>query len=234
MYTIIMDKHKNLVTTVRSMIYKGENLADKIQFLVPPKYGGNMGRTVTNTETGETETIIDGTIDLADYTAILKYVDPGGNFHSEVLARDEDMYKNYYRYSLPVKTDLTGLAGEITLRLSFTYFDHVTETLEKLESNSTTLRVDKPLGFDDFVSFEDEAAYRAELSRLARAMPDDVAIDDQDMLHLTHEGEAIGAGVEVIVPTVPDNTDGAKDGVIDVDNIDRSGQGTPIYQFIEV
>ena len=63
-YTIIMDKHKQLVTTVGQTIYQRENLVDKIQFLFPQKYEN---------------------FNLSEFTAILKYVDQANVPHSENL-----------------------------------------------------------------------------------------------------------------------------------------------------
>ena len=231
MYTIVMDKYKNLNTTVRATIFKGENLASKIQFLVPPKFDGNMGRTVVDPETGESTIIQDGVIDITNYTVTLKYLDPNGNYHGEILARDEETYKDYYRYTLPVDTKITQVAGNLTVRLTFTYFDAVNNTLEKMESNSTTIRIDKPQGFDDYVNWEDIEAFKKEVNNLKNAMPDDLAIDEKDKLHLTHEGTPMGNGVEIAVPVQFDDLDGKNDGVIDVDDIDRS---QPIYQFVDV
>ena len=135
MYTIIMDKYKNLNTTVRTTLFQRESLVDKIQFLIPPQYEGN---------------------DMGQYTALLKYIDPNGNFHTEKLTADEDMYKNYLRYTLPVDTKLTQVAGNITVRLTFVDVKgDESEEICRLETNSTTIGIRKPDGFNDFVTFED-------------------------------------------------------------------------------
>lgn len=226
MYTIVMDKYKDLNTTVRSVIYKGENMVDKIQFLIPQKYDGNAGRESINPDTGETELIQDGVIDISNYTVTLKYVDPNGNFHSEVLARDDELYKDYYRYTLPVETAFTQVAGTVTVRLTLTYFDHARENLEKMESNSTTVRIEKPQGFDDYVNFEDIAAWKHEMAKmneeitdLQNRTPDDLMINDEDdKLHLSHEGVPMGDGVDVMVPATSDD-DGNRNGVIEVDEV---------------
>lgn len=135
MYTIVMDKHKNLNTTVRTTLFQKESMVDKIQFLIPPTYNG---------------------IELNNYTAILKYVDPNGNFHSEKLIADEETYKNYLRYTIDVKSNLTHTAGVVTIRLSFLDVNGESdEEISKLETNSTSIEIQKPGGFNDAVIFED-------------------------------------------------------------------------------
>lgn len=135
MYTIVMDKNKNLNTTVPATLFQKESMVDKIQFLVPPQYQD---------------------IELSQFTAILKYVDPNGNFHTEIMEMDSEMYKNYIRYTLSVTTALTQVAGTITVRLSFLDVNGDTEEeVSKLETNSTTIEILKPNGFNDFVVFED-------------------------------------------------------------------------------
>lgn len=204
MYTIVMDKYKNLNTTVRTTLFQQESMVDKIQFLVPPQYGEN---------------------DLADYTVTLKYVDPNGNFHSEALTLDAELYKDYLRYELPVTTKLTQVAGTITLRLTFIKFeieDETTTVIDKLESNSTTLLINRPDGFTDYVNFEDLEAFKAQLAQMNRDMdnvPNDLAIDENDKLHLVHDGERVGEGVEILVPGDNDVNDDSHDGIIDVDEL---------------
>jgi len=214
MYTIVMDKYKNLNTTVRTTLFQKESLVDKIQFLVPPTY--------------------DEIDNIADYNAVLKYVDPNGNFHSEVLACDEEMYKNYLRYTLPVDTKLTSVAGNLTVRITFIDFSDDAENPEisKLETNSTTIRINKPDGFNDFVNSEDIEAYKAELAKLKKNMPTDLEIGEHENLHLVHEGNKIGEGVEILMPTQIDESDDNHDGIIDVDNIQPEPE--PQGNFIEL
>ena len=204
MYTIVMDKYKNLNTTVKTTIFQKENMVDKIQFLVPPIYEGN---------------------DLSEYIVSLKYLDPYGNFHSEVLNVDTELYKDYLRYELPVGSKLTQLSGEITLRLTFIKFidgsrtsiaEHsvvdtrmvVTENpdpdpdvIDQMDTNSTTLTVTRPRGFSEYVVYEDIEAYKEQIERLSLEvsnMPQDLELNENDNLHLVHGDRQIGEGVEVL------------------------------------
>lgn len=222
MYTILMDKYKNLNTTVRTTLFQQESMVDKIQFLIPPTYQD---------------------IELKDYVVTLKYVDPNGNFHSEVLELDADLYKDYLRYALPVTTKLTQVVGNISLRLTFIKFsdeDGVTE-IDKLESNSTTLMIQKPDGFNDYVNFEDIEAYKAKISQLNKdvedmyeKIPTDLEIGDGENLHLVHDETKIGEGVEILQPAQFDDLDDENDGIVDVDNLKDDPSPTPQNQFIEL
>jgi hypothetical protein len=214
MYTIVMDKYKNLNTTVRTVLFQKESLVDKIQFLIPPIY--------------EDE-------ELVNYNAVLKYVDPNGNFHSEILACDGEMYKNYLRYTLPITSELTNVAGEIVLRITFIDFSEDTENPEiyRLETNSTTLRINKPDKFNDWVNGEDLEAYKAQIAKLNAEMPTDLEIGEGENLHLVHDDTQIGKGVEILQHAEFDELDDENDGIVDVDNLKPDPQPTP-NQFIEL
>ena len=213
MYTIVMDKYKNLNTTIRTTLFQKESFVDKIQFLVPHVY--------------------DEIENIADYNAVLKYVDPNGNFHSEILACDSELYKNYLRYVLPVDSKLTNVAGTVTVRLTFIDFREDPNEPEvcRLETNSTTLHINQPAGFNDFVSYEDIEAYKAELAKLKGAMPTDLEIGENENLHMVHDGVKIGEGVEILLPTQFEELDDSKDGIVDVDKINYDPEPN---QFIEL
>lgn len=216
MYTIVMDKYKNLNTTVRTVLFQKESLVDKIQFLISPQYEGE---------------------NLADYNAVLKYVDPNGNFHSEVLACDEDMYKEYLRYVLPVTTKLTDVVGAVTVRITFIDFSDDPENPEiyRLETNSTTIRINKPDGFSDYVNAEDIEAYKAKIAELSANMPTDLEIGEHENLHLVHEDRQIGKGVEILMPSMFDELDNdPSDGIIDLDDLKPDPEPEPQGNFIEL
>lgn len=222
MYTILMDNQKNLITTVRNTIHYKENGVDKIHFLLPPKYEE---------------------MDISECIVTLKYVDPYGNFHAEILTPDEELYKNYIRYTLPVTTNFTQVVGNICLRLTIDKFIPGEEStvINVLETNSTVVVISKPDGFNDFVSFEDIEAWKKQLSDMNKditdlqgAMPTDLAIDDEtDNLHLVHDGERIGDGVEIMVPGDNDLSDGDHDGIVDL-NVVTDDDGDVVPAFIEL
>lgn len=99
MYTILMKADKSLVATVRATLFQREKLVDKIQFLIPYMYED---------------------LDIRDCQIVLKYIDQGNEAHTEILIMDEELYKeNYVRCVMPVDTNLTQFAGDISVHLSF-------------------------------------------------------------------------------------------------------------------
>lgn len=223
MYTIVMDKYKNLNTTIYTTLFQHESLTDKIQFLIPPEYQG---------------------VDLSEYTVTLKYVDPNGNFHSEVLELNAELYKDYLQYVLPVTSKLTQVVGNLNVRLTLIKFQTVDETtteIDRMETNSTTIMINKPNGFYDSVDFEDIEAFKAKLNEVNKELVDtrekmaDDLILTEDQLQLSHEGTPIGVGVEIVIPGDPDDEDKSHDGVIEVDELEDTVD-TPEenIEFVEV
>lgn len=103
MYTILMLNDKSLVCSNRTTLYQREKLADKLQILIPKIYDD---------------------IDISECLIFLKYVDQGNVAQSEQLVKDEELYKeNYVRCVLPVDTNLTRFAGNISLHLTFIQID---------------------------------------------------------------------------------------------------------------
>ena len=99
-----------------------------------------------------------------------------------------------------------------------------------METNSTTLTILKPDGFSDYVNFEDIKAIQEQLGK----MPTDLEIGENENLHLVHDGEQVGKGVEILMPTQFDELDDdSTDGIVDVDNLKPTPSPTP-NQFIEL
>lgn len=86
--TILMLNDKSLVITVNTPIYQRDKLVDKLLFLIPSTYED---------------------IDLSDFDIILKYKDQTGNVNSELLTKQDGLYKErYIRCVLPVDTNLSS------------------------------------------------------------------------------------------------------------------------------
>ena len=81
MYTILLNKDKQLIQTIRIPLFVGETNLTKLRFLVP-------------------DTIED--VDMQDFRAIIKYQLPNGSKYIVDLQRDEEKYKEYLSYTLPV------------------------------------------------------------------------------------------------------------------------------------
>lgn len=73
--TILMLSDKSLVITVNTPIYQRDKLVDKLLFLIPSTYED---------------------INLSDFDVILKYKDQMGNVNSELLTKQDGLYKERY------------------------------------------------------------------------------------------------------------------------------------------
>lgn len=124
-----MNDDKSLTATVVTTLYQREKLADKIQILIPQKYGD---------------------LNLIEFTALLKYVDQANVPHAEILKKDAELYKEHIRYVLPVDTELTQYAGDITIRLTFTKTDMEARKVFVVHTGELVIKI-SPL--KDYYSF---------------------------------------------------------------------------------
>lgn len=112
MYTILMNKNKQLICTHNLPLYQGENLVDKIEFIYPNYYGD---------------------INLKECRVVLSYIDVGNIRHQEDLIPDEDLYKgNKIRAILPITSKISKLAGDTIIRLYFVNDDGDSNTNDPL------------------------------------------------------------------------------------------------------
>ena len=98
MYTILMNKDKTLVASRRIDLYEGDNLVDKIQFLFPQTYKD---------------------IDLEECIVRFNYIDLTGEECSEILVKDDELYKNRLSYRYQIDSKFTKLYGDIIYDISF-------------------------------------------------------------------------------------------------------------------
>ena len=211
MYTILFKPDdKSLQVTVRTKIYQRENLVDKFRFLVPSTYGD---------------------LDLADFTVVLKYLDQGNEAHSEILTKEDEVYKeNYYSYILPVDTDLTRFAGDITIHLTMSKVDMEEMKEYSLKTGETTITISPLSDYYSFVSNKsfdvitqkiNELNVKMEgLDKMANAYnqtkADNIKLDNETSeLYLTANGKAIGDKIALndLGDAIADDTE---DGLIKV------------------
>ena len=128
-----MNDDKSLTATVVTTLYQREKLADKIQILIPPNYGE---------------------LDLSEFTATLKYVDQANVPHAEILKKDAELYKEHIRYVLPVDTELTQYAGDITIRLTFTKTDMEVKKVFVVHTGELVIKISTLKDYYSFVPDE--------------------------------------------------------------------------------
>lgn len=184
-----MNKDKELVTTVKTTLYQREKLVDKIQFLIPETYND---------------------LALSDFTVILKYVDQANVPHAEILIKDEDLYKNKLRYTLPVDTNLTRFTGDVSVRLTFSKTDSETKTQYVLHTGKANISISPLSDFYNFVpdeslEFVDQLVGQLNAKLEAtdkiaesydKSKADDLSYEG-DKLQLVSNGEKIGKSVTI-------------------------------------
>ena len=100
MYTILVNNDNSLVATTKENIMQRSKLVDTLHFLVKPEYKD---------------------MDMSEFTVLLEYILPiSKEYHSEILTKSEELYKEHIEYLLPFDTSLTKEHGKIELQLTFT------------------------------------------------------------------------------------------------------------------
>lgn len=93
MIYIKLDEDMNLVITKNEPIYRGDHLNQKITYLIP---------------------LTVGDIDMLRATVYLSYIRADGTADIALLVREEEKYnERYYKYHLPITSDMSRYAGEI-------------------------------------------------------------------------------------------------------------------------
>lgn len=189
MYTIVMDKYKQLNATIKTILYQRENLTEKVQFLIPEYYNE---------------------IDLKEYTAILKYLDQSNASHAEILKKDDTLYKGKIRYILPINSELSKFSGDISIRITFTKVDMDMQTQYVLHTGEISITIsplkdyytfvpDESLEFVDQLVGNLEAKLEA-TERIAEIYDnekaDNITYENND-IQLTSNGKKIGNSINI-------------------------------------
>ena len=215
---ILMKQDKSLVVSVNSRLYQKENAVDNITFYIPQEYNGH---------------------DLSDFTATIYYSTQTNNAYMEILDQQESDKDNYLMYKLPVTTKFTASVGKVTLEISLLKVDEETSTKYVLHTGVLQINVES---WDDFFKYVPDDALAVldnkilqldtkvdELKAIADELdlktPNDVMLT-KDLLQLSHDGSAIGQGVEIVIPGDPDDEDEDHDGIIDLDDLPENTEGT--------
>lgn len=168
---IKMNEDKSLIVTVPTTIYRGEQNADIITFLVPSEYEG---------------------LNVADCAAVLRYVLPSGLGRSESLSYLPEMYKSYLQFGTMANTRLTEERGTITIWLTF--FNNADDVVLKTGEVDISVQQSKdintylpPDGLDQI----DQLA--AKVAELEAQKADNITFNKvTGIIQLTANGEPIG------------------------------------------
>lgn len=211
--TLLFDEDKRLKITKRARIRQGESLADMLYILVPIEYSD---------------------MSLEDFTATLLYVDPANVAHVEEMVKSDEIYKeSYIKYTVPITSEFTKMAGDVVAELTLTKANLETGESYVIHSAPITITV---LTWEDYYKFVPATSLNAidqrilQLDALAKEIESTSEVYDKarvvdlnlngDLLQLkTNEGTTTGNGVSILVE-YDDKDMNPGDGEIDLDSID--------------
>ncbi len=128
MIYIKLDENMNLVMTVKESIYRGDNLSQKITYLLPLKVGE---------------------VDTQATSVYLTYIRADGVADIVKLEREDEKYnETYYQYIFPVSCKLTKFPGEVCTWLQI--FSGTPSNPVIAKSGECLLQVEKSKNTDDY------------------------------------------------------------------------------------
>lgn len=126
---IKLDEQMDLYFTVQKPIYRGDNLARKIVYLIPMQVGE---------------------IDMLTAYVYLNFIRADGTPDVVVLDRLEEKYKeSYYQYSLPVTCSITKYAGEVCTWIHI--FSGSASNPKTAKSGECVLQIREAKDMDDYI-----------------------------------------------------------------------------------
>ena len=232
---LLLKSDKTLVMSSSSRLYQKENAVDAIRLFVPTEY--------------EEE-------DLSTYIGTMQYTTATNDAYVDILESVDPSEKDgFLEFKLPVTTRLTASSGKVTVRLVFTKNDEETGIRHILKSSELDIPI---IPWSDYYAYVPSDAFSSidnkllELDAKADKLksvedniemntPNDLTLTE-DILQLsrtdpdTEEKTLIGKGVEILIPGDYDHEDSDHDGVIDLDEIDKTDDDidTSNLMFIEL
>lgn len=189
MFYIMLDDDMNLLITVKEPIYRGDNLNQKITYLLPKQVGE---------------------IDMLSATPYLTYIRADGVADIVSLERKDELYKDsHYQYVLPVTCRLSKFPGEVCSWLQIFSGTPSNPTIAK--SGECLLQIQDSKNIDDYIcdhqlsaiyamqkqsseTSEDVESLRVEVERKG----DDLIYDAENQtLQLSSNGNPVGDVIDM-------------------------------------
>ena len=121
-YIFLLENDNEIIASHREVLMQRSKMVDEVWFLVNPKY-----KTFEN--------------DMSVFSVMLEYILPNSkSYHSIELIRDQEGYKEYLKYVVPLDSNLSSEAGDIQLQLSFIYvgLDEDGKSVQKVRKTRPT------------------------------------------------------------------------------------------------
>ncbi len=195
MYTILLNDTNELITSIKERIMQRSKLVDSLHFLVDPIYKEYS---------------------MADFTVMMEYVLPvSREYHSEILVKSDELYKDKLEYKLPFDTNLTKEAGNVEIQLTFVKVNLDADgnnTQQVRKTSPTIIKIlpisawsdivaDNALGAIDQRLIQAEAMIQA-VSEMTQHIDDNKADnitynEDDNYIQLTANGSPIGDKIKI-------------------------------------
>lgn len=195
MYTILLNDTNELITSIKERIMQRSKLVDSLHFLVDPIYKEYS---------------------MADFTVMMEYVLPvSREYHSEILVKSDELYKDKLEYKLPFDTNLTKEAGNVEIQLTFVKVNLDADgnnTQQVRKTSPTIIKIlpisawsdivaDNALGAIDQRLIQAEAMIQA-VSEMTQYIDDNKADnitynEDDNYIQLTANGSPIGDKIKI-------------------------------------
>ena len=129
MFYIKLGNDKSVVVTVREPIIQGENLSQKIRFLIP---------------------VVVDDIDVLSASIYLNYIRADGTPDIVILERIDEKYNDgYYQYTFPVDCKLTRYAGDVCIWLHI--FSGSPSNPSNTKSDECAIQIQASKNMDDYL-----------------------------------------------------------------------------------
>ena len=196
-YTFICGEDCSIIASRREVIMQREKCVSEVLFLVPPEY-----KSIDN--------------DMKLFGLVMEYILPISRRYNVIeLIRDDEDYKEYLQYRLPINTNLSAESGDVELQLTFTYvgLDADGKGIQKVrKTKPTKLHITPIAAWSDIVPDANltaldqriiatqtqinELGYYAQI--ISENQVDNLIYDEKnDSLQLMAGANTVGSGVSV-------------------------------------
>lgn len=184
MYVILMDEQKQLVTTYKKPIYRGENLVDVIKFLLPQSYCG---------------------MDLSDFKVTLQYIKFGVvNQEEELCLIDDPDFETKLCYTISIDSNFTKSWGKKEIQLKISKVDVDSETQQIMKTSPCIIWVFPSATVSIDEDNEEETTFKIEklesdisiIKEILKTKGEDIVLDSKTgEIFLSVDGIKVGTGV---------------------------------------
>lgn len=234
MHTLLIGKDNKFITTNGERIVQRSKGAHTIEILVENEYNG---------------------VKMNECLAVLFYKLPvSGSWHPLELTPSDELYLDKYTtYQFSADTWLTSERGDVQLEMKFFNVElldgvNVDQYVRKVTNGVIHISSSEDWGSGIADSLLDTVDQRIIQLMMIQNRQDEMieesitnaasslTVEDGVLYLVDSTGKKKGKGADVVVPRIPDDTDGSNDGLIELekesgtddDNIDKNGNFTEL------